>query len=59
MSTKKPGRPPVPAHLRREKLEGVRIQQWRIDWLKKQPRSRGRSIELALDEIIPKEEVKR
>ena len=48
---KKPvGRQPVPEHLKRNKMTGVRIQQWILDWLMAQPGSSGRVVENALIE---------
>ena len=45
-----PGRPKVPAHLKRNKMTGIRIQQWMIDWLISQPGSSGQMVEKALIE---------
>ena len=42
------GRPPVPPHLKRVKMTGVRIQQWILDWLMSQPESKGQLIEKLL-----------
>ena len=42
------GRKTVPADLKRNKLAGVRIQQWIINWLRAQPESGGQLIEKAL-----------
>ena len=42
------GRKSTPAHLKRNKLTGFRIQQWMIDFLNAQPESGGQSIEKAL-----------
>lgn len=47
---KKPGRPPVPDHLKRNRMTGIRIQQWMIEWLIKQPGSSGQMVEKALIE---------
>jgi len=47
---KKPGRPPVPVRLKRNKMTGIRIQQWMIDWLIAQPGSSGQIVERALIE---------
>lgn len=40
----------MPPHLKRNKMTGVRIQQWIIDWLIAQPGSSGRIVEKALIE---------
>jgi len=44
------GRKPVPEHLKRNKMTGVRIQQWLLDWLMSQPESSGKIIERVLVE---------
>ena len=44
------GRKPVPAHLKRNKMTGVRIHQWILDWLMNQPTSSGKIVEQALIE---------
>ena len=49
------GRPPVPPHLKRVKMTGVRIQQWILDWLMSRPESSGKIIE---DVLIEKYELK-
>jgi len=45
-----PGRPPVPDHLKRNKMTGIRIQQWMIDWLISESGSSGQIVEKALIE---------
>lgn len=47
---RKPGRPEVPANLKRVRMTGVRIQQWLLDWLMSQPGSKGQMIERMLIE---------
>ena len=42
------GRPPVPAHLKRNRMTGVRIQQWLLERLMQQPGSKGQLIERLL-----------
>jgi len=44
------GRKPVPEHLKRNKMTGVRIQQWILTWLMTQPESSGKIVENALIE---------
>lgn len=44
------GRPPVPAHLKRNRMTGVRIQQWLLELLMQQPGSKGQLIERLLIE---------
>lgn len=44
------GRPPVPTHLKRNRMTGVRIQQWLLERLMQQPISKGRLIERLLIE---------
>lgn len=42
------GRPPVPAHLKRNRMTGVRIQQWLLERLMQHPGSKGQLIERLL-----------
>jgi hypothetical protein len=42
------GRPTVPAHLKRNPMTGVRIQQWLLERLMQQPGSKGQLIERLL-----------
>lgn len=44
------GRPPVPAHLKRNRMTGVRIQQWLLERLMQHPGSKGQLIERLLIE---------
>jgi len=44
------GRPFVPAHLKRNRMTGVRIQQWLLDFLMRQSGSKGQLIERLLIE---------
>ena len=42
------GRPPAPAHLKRNRMTGVRIQQWLLERLMHHPGSKGQLIERLL-----------
>ncbi len=42
---KKPGRKQTPPHLKREKMTGVRIPRWLLDFIMKQPGSSGKLVE--------------
>ncbi len=42
------GRPPVPAHLKRNRMTGIRIQQWLLERLMQHPGSKGQLIERLL-----------
>ena len=42
------GRPPVPAHLKRNRMTGGQIQQWLLERLMQQPGSKGQLIERLL-----------
>ena len=44
------GRPSVPTHLKRNRMTGVRIQQWLLERLMQQPGSKGQLIERLLIE---------
>jgi len=50
MTTKKPsGRPPIAAHLKKNKLN-VSIPQWMIDWIDAQDEPKAHVIEKAMEE---------
>ena len=42
------GRKPVPTHLKRNRMTGVRIQQWLLERLMQHPGSKGQLIERLL-----------
>lgn len=48
VNPKRAGKPPVPAHLKRNHMTGVRLQQWLLERLMQHSGSKGQLIERLL-----------